>query len=261
MAEARPAATVVVLRQGSAGPEVLLLLRSKRVGFFPDAWVFPGGRVDPDDSLLPVRGRVPGLPDADRAFAVAALRECFEETGVWLGAGQPPVDLRLALIARRASLLAVPGLVADLDALRLWSWWVTPEGEPRRFDTRFFLATLAPGAAGDVGPDGEETVAAEWVPVHQALSDCAVDGRFMAPPTFRTLEELARFRTTDRIWAAAAARQVREVRPILRRDLPGVDGWGVLLPGDPEHPDPQPVEGGTRIVLRAGRWVSEGSAR
>lgn len=259
MPEARPAATVVVLRGGSSEPEVLLLLRSRRVGFFPGAWVFPGGRVDPDDSLVPARGQVPGLPEDGRAWAVAAVRECFEETGVWLGDGQPPDDLRAGLLARRARLSDVPALVADLAALRLWSWWVTPEDEPRRFDTRFFVAALPPGAACDVRPDGEETVAAQWVPVRQALAECALDGRFMAPPTFRTLEELASCSSPAQVLAHAERRSVRPVCPVLRRDLPGTDGWGVLLPGDPEHPDPRPVEGGTRIVLRGGRWVSEGS--
>lgn len=257
MAEARPAATVIVLRQGAVQPEVLLLLRSRKVGFFPHTWVFPGGRVDPDDERVPARGQVPGLAPADRAFAVAALRECLEETGVWLGKGRVPAPLRMDLVARRLGLSGVPGLVADLSALRLWSWWVTPQEEPRRFDTRFFLAVLPPGAAPEPVADGEETVAAEWVPVRQALSECSVDGRFMAPPTFRTLEELAPCATVQDAIAQAERRPIREIQPVLRRDLPGTDGWGVLLPGDPEHPDPVPVPGGSRIVLRGGRWVSE----
>lgn len=259
MADARPAATVIVVRDGPSGPEVLLLQRSRRVGFFPDAWVFPGGRVDDADGRLPSRGEVPGLPGALRAFAVAALRECFEETGVWLGAGQPGPDLRQALVAGRGSLLDAPDLVADLDALRLWSWWLTPQDEPKRYDTRFFLSVLPREATADVQPDGVETVAAEWLPVAQALDECALDRRFMAPPTFRTLEELAPFGSVTALWRAAANRVVREVQPVLRRDLPGTDGWGILLPGDPEHPDPEPVQGGTRIVLRGGRWVSEGA--
>lgn len=254
-AEARPAATVVVLRDGPSGLELLMLQRSRRVGFFPDAWVFPGGRVDEADARLPVRGAVRGLPEADRAFGVAAIRECFEETGVWLGeAGPGPAD-RSDFAAGRRSLVDLPGVEADLRGLYLWSWWITPETEPRRFDTRFFVTVLPQGVRPRAEPDGSETVASLWAPAAEVLERSGAGELFLAPPTFRTLEELAPLSDRATLLEHARRRVVRPLQPILRRDLG--EGWGVLLPGDPEHPDPEPVEGGTRIVQRGGRWVSE----
>lgn len=256
-AEARPAATVVVLRDGPAGLELLMLQRSRRVGFFPDAWVFPGGRVDPEDARIPVRGAVRGLPEHDRAFAVAAIRECYEETGVWLGSGGPAAEDRLRLASRQLSLAQLDAPLADLGALHLWSWWITPESEPRRYDTRFFLSLLPPGLRPRAEPDGSETVASLWATAGQVLDRAARGELFLAPPTFRTLEELAPYAQRAELLDAAASRRIRPLQPILRRDLGDGQGWGVLLPGDPLHPDPDPVSGGTRIVLREGGWVSE----
>ena len=74
MGDVRPAATVIIVRDGVSGPEILMLRRSRRAGFFPNAWVFPGGRVDAADADVPTVGDVRGAPIEDRAFAVAALR-------------------------------------------------------------------------------------------------------------------------------------------------------------------------------------------
>ena len=79
---ASPAATVIILRDTEAGPEVLMLKRSGRAGFFPNAWVFPGGRVDEADGATQTRGDALGLHANDRAFGVAAIRETFEEAGI-----------------------------------------------------------------------------------------------------------------------------------------------------------------------------------
>ena len=138
----RPAATVMVFRQSDTGPEVLLLQRSRQVGFFPSAWVFPGGRVDDADVDFPVLGSVEGV---NAAFGVAAVRETFEEAGIWLGEGTPSQELRDALNSRTGKLPLDGSLRADLTQLRQWSWWITPDTEPKRYDTRFFVCI-----AGDV---------------------------------------------------------------------------------------------------------------
>ena len=88
MSIAKPAATVIVFRQGVQGPELIMVKRSRKSGFFPSAWVFPGGRVDASDNDFPHVGTVEQLED--KSFAVAAVRECFEEAGCWLGKGNPP---------------------------------------------------------------------------------------------------------------------------------------------------------------------------
>ena len=258
MSALREAATVIIARQGAGGPEVLLLRRSAKVGFFPMAWVFPGGRLDPADVAMASHsaGDVAGLPDVARPLAVAAVRECFEESGVWLGSGTPPDGLREALNAGSATLSPALGLVPDLARLRLWSRWVTPVIETRRYDTWFFL-TVAPPSQIASHDDGE-TVDSAWVRPADVLHQ---HERFpLAPPTFRTLEELATFDTVDAM--LAVQRRVHPVCPRLTSDDDGV--WTIVLPGDPSYPvddftgapPPEPVMGPTKIGFNQGRWWS-----
>ena len=248
--EPRPAATVVLLREGPDGAEVLLLRRSRAVGFFPNAWVFPGGRVDPHDASAPRTGSVPGLEPAAEAAAVAAVRETFEESGVWLGAGDPPAVLREAINGGTATLADADGLVADLSRLRLWARWVTPIAEPRRYDTWFFVAAV-PRSAVARHDDGE-TVSSAWVRPSAVLA--APHDWPTAPPTWRTLEELAGVAHPDEALAAASGRDVRPICPRLER-APD-DAWQLVLPGDPTYPSDAPVVGPTRISFRQGRWWS-----
>ena len=168
MKEAKPAATVMVCRQTLDCIELLMLKRSRKTGFFPSAWVFPGGSVDEDDLKASSVGRVLGLERPE--FAVAAVRECFEESGVWLGLGTPQKDFRERLNARRGSLSAAPDLVADLDRLAQWSWWVTPIAEPKRYDTRFFLTCLREEESTQASPDQSETVEHMWISPKEAVS-------------------------------------------------------------------------------------------
>jgi 8-oxo-dGTP pyrophosphatase MutT (NUDIX family) len=248
-APARPAATVIVLREGDQGPEVLLLRRTHSASFFPNAWVFPGGRVEPEDAALPTTGGE-GLPDPSwRPSAVAALRECFEESGVWLGEGAPTAALRAQLNARAAKLTDAPDLVADLDRLRPWAWWITPEEEQKRFDTRFFVAIVSRAAVAEA--DAAETTDHRWLRPAEALR---ADGVFLAPPTFRTLEELAALPGLPSVWAAAATRPLPPIQPRLIREG---EQTTILLPGDPEWPSARPVHGPTRIVWRGSGWRSE----
>ncbi len=223
-AELRPAATVILLRDGPRGPEVWLMERSRSVGFMASAWVFPGGRVDPGDDLpvsLPEHeGAIPA------AFWVAAARELEEEAGVRLGDPGGP----------------------SLNRLRPWAHWITPEVEPRRYDTWFFTARIPP----DQTPvhDGGEAVDGGWFTVADALRRAAEGALPLAPPTLRTLLELAPFGSVTDVLAAP-----RRLVPICPRFLTGEDGLHyVLLPGDPEHPAPDPVDPPFRYVFDAGRW-------
>lgn len=258
VADARPAATVIVLRPGADGPEVLLLQRSQRSGFFPHAWVFPGGRVDVTDHTAATRGVVDGLPTDAGAFAVAAVRECFEEAGVWLGDGTPPDGLRDRLNAREATLADAPMLVADLDRLEQWAWWITPEAEPRRYDTRFFVTVVTRDEVAHAAPDSRETVDARWLRPADAL---AAGDVFLAPPTFRTLEELSALAAStggalDGMMAAAARRPVAPIQPRIEKDASGA--MTIILPGDPSHPSDTPAPGPKRIVWVGTGWRSEG---
>lgn len=249
MVEPRPAATVILLREGLDGPETLLLCRSSRVGFFPRAWVFPGGRVDEADVLLPARGSET-LPVEGVAAALAAVRECFEEAGVWLGEGDPAPELRARLNAGALRLHEVEGLVADLGRLRPWARWVTPVAESRRYDTWFYLAEVPPDT--DASPDRGEATESAWVRPADALA--RPEDFPMAPPTFRTLEELAELGSLAAIRAAAPARRLDPLCPRLEQNEEG--GWEIVLPGDPTYPSERPFEGPTRIAFRQGRWWS-----
>ncbi len=253
MPEARPAATIMVLRDGADGLELLMLRRSSKASFFPHAWVFPGGRVDDADASVVVRGAVDGVPEVDHSFAVAAIRECFEEAGAWLGDGEPSEGLRDALNTRQATLLDAPGLVADLERLELWSWWITPVNEPKRYDTRFFVTALRPDEVHEIAHDEVETVSSQWIRPADAL---AAEGFFLAPPTYLTLRELSVFETAAEAMAAAAVRPVSVIMPTHGRDEAG--DLIIALPGDVLHPEPEKFCEFARVVLRSGRWIGEG---
>ncbi|MEX2100438.1 MAG: NUDIX hydrolase [Acidimicrobiia bacterium] len=260
----RHAATVMVLRPGAAGTEVLMVRRHGRSGFAADAWVFPGGVIDEPDRTLPQacwRGIDPAaLAPRFRASAelvlgmhVAAVRETFEEAGLLLAttAAGEPIDLlepdvvrmRRALAARDdptdaavfRDWLARRGFVLDLGALEYWSHWITPRMESKRFNTRFFLARAPQGQIAD--HDRVEITDQAWITPSDAL-EAAEDRRMLLIyPTIKNLEEMVRIGGSDpdALVAAAAAREdVPTVLPHFE-ELPE-GGWRVLHPGDPGFP-------------------------
>ncbi len=154
---AAPAATVVLLRDGDGGLEVLLARRSSKLAFHGGAWVFPGGRIDPGDF-----GEVPD--DLLRAARQAAVREAKEEAGV---------DV-------------------DPDGLIHLSNWTTPEGSPKRFATWFFAG---PVQGGDEAADGSEMDALQWFRPAEALAAHAAGEIELAPPQFVTLLDLREIST------------------------------------------------------------------
>jgi 8-oxo-dGTP pyrophosphatase MutT (NUDIX family) len=258
-----PAATVILLRPESDGFSVFLVQRNRAVGFMPNAWVFPGGRVEADDRLLghpAVHGGLAavaamGLDAADAmAFLVAAVRETFEESGVWLGEGMPRE--RRTELGRGGkglpALLAETGAVIHLDRLAPWAHWVTPSVEPRRFDTRFLVA-IAPDdlAVHDSG----ETVASGWMRPAEAIAKAERGELPMAPPTWWTLVELAREPDVDAVIAAAYRRSQRPIEPIARFD--GGE-FELLLPGHPNHPEPACDGLPTHVKFVQGRWWADG---
>src|SRR5919197_4026098 len=241
----RPAATVVVLRDGSAGLEVYLQRRSRTMGYAAGLWVFPGGRIDPTDQDPAVdaawAGPSPeawarrlGLPvDQARGALVAACRECLEEAGILLAEREPAADAlaaaRQELLAGRqrlAGVLARLGVRLDTSRLSYWGWWVTPEAEPRRYDTRFFVAALPDGA--DATLHDLEAERERWFP----LTGTAPDPLRMLPPTFCTLRELAAFGSVAEVLAAAAGRTVERILPVHVDDV-------VVLPTGERIPVPQ----------------------
>jgi 8-oxo-dGTP pyrophosphatase MutT (NUDIX family) len=249
--EARAAATVVVLREAPDGPELLMLKRSGSAGFFPHAWVFPGGRVDDADAEAASTGQVLGDGVVPPKVAVAAVRETYEESGVWLGSGSPPPGFRDELNSRASTMRDAPELVADLGRMGLWSRWITPEMEPKRYDTWFFVTQIDAAGSEHARHDETETVSSVWIRPDDAVQRSFGGDFFLAPPTFLTLMELSMFDTVEAIMAASRLRQVRPIMPRLDK---GDGTWTIVLPGDPSYPSDLAVEGPTRIEFRQGRW-------
>jgi 8-oxo-dGTP pyrophosphatase MutT (NUDIX family) len=241
----RDAATVVLLRDGGAGIEAWLLTRVRQMVFAPGMTVFPGGRVEAGDADLPWEGRIPTSLAARfgcdvtvaRAVVGAAVRETFEETGVLLTVPSVALDEARADVeggrVSFGSLLRTHGLAIDAEALHPWARWITPSGEARRYDTRFFVAALpALARAQDVTT---ESSLATWVPVREALAGQSRGERALLPPTRHTLQSIAGFASVAEVLAAAEARSLDPVTPTLRRDTYGPyvelpDGTTVRVP-------------------------------
>lgn len=187
----RQAATVALLRDGAEGPEVLLMERPTSMAFAAAMTVFPGGVVDATDEADATTLDCP-------AVEVAALRETFEEVGIWLAA-QPDADLADDTVRWQADLASHRRGLADVlgeagaairpGALLPWSRWVTPAWSDRRYDTHFFLARCPEGH--QVRADPGETVRPVWLTPAAALREEADGRRRMMTPTVRTLADLA----------------------------------------------------------------------
>jgi len=258
IAKPRLAATVILVRDGTDGPEAFLMRRSMKSSFMPGAYVFPGGKVDPTDATL-----LPG--STSPAFVVGAVREVFEEAGILLAVdaqgNYPRLNERSAYWQEKrtqvreqpeqfAGLLAEHGLRIATDLVRPWTWWLTPVIETRRFDTRFFIARLPEGQV----PlhDGHETTDSLWMPVGQCLDDYQEGLVTMAPPTMATLVEMRGHHTVEQLMAAAPFDEALRF-PFFGQD--SEDRAVLILPGDPAYPVDQPlVRGVTRVRLEGGRW-------
>jgi 8-oxo-dGTP pyrophosphatase MutT (NUDIX family) len=254
----RPAATVMLVRDavdGAPGIEVFMLRRATNAAFGAGMYVFPGGRVDGVDGADEIAPYCRGLDDATAsaklgidhgglAYWVAAVRECFEEAGVLLAArrdGSPLVlrnedrhevhDSSLSLV----DLCRRDDLVLDLSTTHYVDHWITPMGEQRRFDTRFFLTEMP----DDQEPlhDDRETVDSLWVRPAAALAMQAAGELTMMPPTMANLRFLEPHATADDALAAGAAvdRPVCTL-PKLRR-APDGRIVGVAMPGDADYDD------------------------
>ncbi len=242
----RDAATVVLLRDGLAGIEAWLLTRHADLVFAAGMSVFPGGRVDPADAGLPMTESVAVIGErlgcderAAAALVGAAVRETFEETAVLLT--EPRADLaehRAEVEAGRlpfGDLLRAHRLRGDVAAVRPWARWVTPDGEVRRYDTRFFVGALPDGAvAQDVTT---ESSTAGWLLLATALDEGRRGLRGLLPPTAATLASLVPYGTVAEALAAAQGRSLDPVRPRLIRS--GDGAAAVELPDGSVLPVPQ----------------------
>ena len=249
--EPRQAATVVLLRDGAPGLEVYVLRRTKGMPFAGGMTAYPGGGVDPRDGDTEIGWAGPAPQQWATAFGCAertarelvcaAVRETFEEAGVLLaglpdGSVVPDVsgddweEQRQALLRRDlslAGLLADRGLVLRSDLLRPFAHWITPPVEPRRYDTKFFVAALPVGQeARDVSGEADE---AAWLAPAAVLAELSAGTRPMLPPTSHTLGQLQAF---PDVAAALAGSPPEPLHPISPRFEETPDGrWAVLPDG------------------------------
>ncbi|MGW5310775.1 NUDIX hydrolase [Nocardia thailandica] len=262
---ARDASTVILVRDSARGPEVFLQRRTGAMAFAAGMTVFPGGGVDPTDGVADIAWAGPDPAWWARRFATtepvakalvaAAVRETFEECGVLLAG--PTADTVVAdstvyheargRLERRelslAEFLAAEGLLLRADLLRPWANWITPKAEPRRYDTRFFVAVLPGGQLAD----GATTEAAQvsWRTAADALAAWRSGEHILLPPTWSQLDALLAYPDTAAVLAAE-----REIEPIMPHfharigrhplsNFPGIERYFADLP------DPAALSGAT----------------
>ena len=252
----RAAATVMIV-DDRPDLHVLLLRRRAASAFVGGMYVFPGGGVDPHDAEPEVEAICAGLDDARAsarlgvgdgglAYWVAATRETFEESGVLFARhadGDGAFDPRDPALAERlaaerravdagerrlADVVRECGLRLAVDAMHYTARWITPEGPPRRYDTRFFVTALPKGQVSV--PDRREAVHSEWVRPADALAHFREGSRAMLPPTVGMLRILEGFERSDALIAAALRDEEGPDRPVRLAQREG--GWNVLLPGE-----------------------------
>jgi 8-oxo-dGTP pyrophosphatase MutT (NUDIX family) len=259
----KPAATVLLVRNADAGGvEVFMLRRTFNAAFASGMFVFPGGKVDDVDGVDEIAELCDGLTDAHAsallgiangglAYWVACIRECFEEAGVLLARHETTGDVvrfddeataqrfeveRENIHDGSVALLDLckrEGLRLTTDDIHYVSHWITPMGEKRRFDTRFFIAR-APQAQEPLHDDGE-TIESFWISPQEAIERAHEKDLMLMPPTKANIEFLLPFKTADEVLAAAS--QVGMPQTILPKLKIDSDGRvvGIAMPGDPEY--------------------------
>ncbi|MHB8246390.1 MAG: NUDIX hydrolase [Acidimicrobiales bacterium] len=243
------------MRDAPAGIEVLMLRRNLSSTWVGGVYLFPGGAVDPEDASAGLIARSPdrgdgdaskllGVPSAGLAFFVAAIRESFEEAGILLARAadgtpiafsDPDVEARFVEHRRRlnagelpfSELCAAEDLLLDTSRLFYFGHWITPEGGPRRYDTRFFVAAMPAGQTAL--HDDIEVIDSTWISPAAALSKHKAGEIDMLFPTIKHLEALNRFSSSAELLTASATVEVKTIRPKIVQTEQGVR---FLLPGD-----------------------------
>lgn len=251
----RPAATVMLV-DDRPDLEVLMMQRSTDTVFASGMWVFPGGSVDDDDDSMAFQAvalhrsdqeasRLMGFDSGGLSYYVAAVRESFEEAGILLALDRQSgnkVDLTDPETAQRfgeyrdrvndgemdfLDLVTREDLLLDVAEMHYVARWITPQGPPRRFDARFFVARMPPGQI----PlhDNRETVHSQWLAPATILERHQTKEIGLMPPTLRMVQSLAKFDSADHVIESAMrprsderARVIRSTREVV---LPGEPGY------------------------------------
>ncbi len=248
-AEPRNAATVILMRPSTEGPEVYYLRRHVSMDFAGGMCVYPGGGVDPRDfdSSVAWAGPTPAEwaarlgcdEETARALVCAAVRETFEESGVLLaGASGSTVVAdttadgweadRVALESRELSMtdfLTRRGLVLRTDLLGVWDAWLTPIFEPKRYRTWFFVALLPEGqVTRDVSTESSSVA---WIPARVAATQADAGELALMPPTYLTSMEVGEHGSPEEVLVVAASRSVEMFTPSVE---PLGEAWTLSMP-------------------------------
>jgi 8-oxo-dGTP pyrophosphatase MutT (NUDIX family) len=288
----RKAATVILLREESSpGFEVYLLKRSEKSAFMGGMFVYPGGVVDKDDLSTGALARYRGtlllgamtpedLQSEISGHVMAAIRELFEEAGVLLaydGTGRA-VSMKDTRTKDRFSgyrhmlndgqitfgrMAREERLLLETREFYLYARWVTPEARHMRFDTLFFVARSPEDQ--EAIPDGKETTEGLWISPAKALERHRSGGITLSPPTFKTLEDMARFPGIDALIGSLTGKEATTVLPVF---IPGKEQETMVMPWDSEYEllrsgrirevmkpgrPSTPADNTTRFLLRDGR--------
>ena len=234
--EPKPASTVVLCRKTNRWPcEILLIKRSPNAQFLPNAHVFPGGQLEEQDyqqsnwylqdqvNINRMNNYFPKPASLIAAHLAGAIRETLEESGISIlisKADQSPV----------------------LDNIWPISWWVTPPGETRRFDTWFFLAQVPDDLAHDALPSNLESLNPRWLSPAHALEFHEEGSIFLAPPTRSILERMAHTESLEELLRLVD----RPLKPIHPRFIDHNQQKLLILPGHELHEDPEK----SRFIMR-----------
>jgi 8-oxo-dGTP pyrophosphatase MutT (NUDIX family) len=238
------ASTLLLLRNGTDGVEVLLMRRHKNINFAGGAFVFPGGKLDPADFALAQKLRAGGasdLAEEDLAFRLAVIRETFEESGLLLarhratGKQVDAADHRRIEAAHREiadwqAMLDHEALVPAVDLLVPLNRWITPAQVPRRFDTMFYVA-----AAPDLQVerhDGSEMMESVWMSPATAIARHEASSEEILFPTIMQIRRLRGAANVTEALALAAAIPLATITPVISRDG---DGHIVTIPPTPGY--------------------------
>ncbi len=252
----------MLVRDTRVGMEVLMLRRNLASSWLGGVHLFPGGAVDEDDALEAIAerslarsdreaSRLLGLEAGGLAYYVAAIRECFEEAGVLLASRRDgglidfsdPATAKRFLEHRRAlnaseksftELCGEEDLRLDTGDVHYFSHWITPEGSPRRYDTRFFVAAMPEGQSPL--QDDIEVIDSVFIRPEDALERHHAGEIDVLFPTMKNLEAIARFETTGELIAASDASTVPTILPkvvvaehAVRFLLPGDEGYETTI--------------------------------
>ncbi len=250
----RLASTVILIREHGGELQVYLLKRSARSSFFPGTYVFPGGTVEAEDwasglwkehiglDIEKISRRLGGSLTEEEALAhgVAGIRETFEEAGVFLAYRNEYTQEGLERVQDRRRVDGLPrGWLQDmvisgewtlsLSRLARWAHWITPEGMPRRYETRFFLAFMPLGQ--ECSPDAKETTHGIWISPEKALVGNLQGEILLSPPTLVTMHELLQYSDMGDLEKEVQTHTWGEV--LLPRMIRLPQGTLILEPWDP----------------------------